>query len=162
MAVDFAQRVSVPARRSRRGRARLRTLARNRSDRRRCVPQPIWRGAMNPKSTSESETTQIACAFCGGLGTDPFGIMSPLSTCGVCGGRRIKQVPVPHIRCAHCDGRGSVKTFSCTVCGGCGVLRTLEGPTACCPDCRGSGDDRSAPALECLTCHGRGLIPAEE
>jgi len=33
--------------------------------------------------------TSATCAFCRGRGNDPFGIMSHLSTCCVCGGRGI-------------------------------------------------------------------------
>ena len=35
---------------------------------------------------------EVACAFCGGRGKDPFGIMSWLSTCCVCGGTGVVQV----------------------------------------------------------------------
>ncbi len=113
---------------------------------------------MKAELTSQSRTTQIPCAFCRGTGRDPFEIMSALSRCGVCGGRAVTTVSVPYMRCAHCGGRGSVKTFSCTVCHGRGVVSAMEGPTVLCPDCRGSGDDASDSALECLTCHGRGVI----
>ena len=30
---------------------------------------------------------EVTCSFCGGKGTDPFGILSWVSTCVVCGGR---------------------------------------------------------------------------
>jgi len=30
---------------------------------------------------------EIKCAFCGGTGRDPFKVLSPLSNCGICGGK---------------------------------------------------------------------------
>lgn len=116
---------------------------------------------MNPQLTSQPRTTQIPCAFCEGTGNDPFQIMSALSRCCVCGGRGVNTILAPGMRCAHCQGRGSVKTLTCTVCRGRGVVRALEGPTALCPECVGTGDDALAPALECLNCHGRGVVLVE-
>lgn len=106
-----------------------------------------------------SRFEKIVCAFCRGTGKDPFDIMSSLSTCGVCGGRGRVIAPAPHARCAHCDGTGAIKTFTCTVCGGTGVVSVPDGPRIGCPECRGSGDDASAPAMACLRCHGRGWLP---
>ncbi|MGA2936973.1 MAG: hypothetical protein ABSF52_07735 [Syntrophobacteraceae bacterium] len=100
----------------------------------------------------------VQCSFCGGRGRDPFGIMSLLSTCCVCGGRGLVRVPEPYTRCAHCRGTGAVKTLTCTVCRGKGVVAVLPGPTRECPECAGDGDDRSASAMACLMCRGRGLI----
>ncbi len=77
-------------------------------------------------------------------------------------------VTVPYARCAHCRGSGAVKTLTCTVCGGKGLVAAAVGPTAVCPDCRGTGDDAAAPAMDCLKCRGRGwvsqarAIPQEE
>ena len=101
----------------------------------------------------------VVCAFCQGAGTDPFDIMSSRSTCCVCGGRGTVSVPTPHVGCAHCRGTGAVKTLTCTVCGGKGLLGVSGEATVACPDCRGSGDDSSAPAMACLGCHGRGCVP---
>ncbi len=42
----------------------------------------------------------VQCSFCGGSGRDPFGIMSLLSTCCVCGGRGFVRVPEPYMRCS--------------------------------------------------------------
>ena len=104
---------------------------------------------------------EVRCAFCRGSGKDPFGIMSRLSACCVCLGTGKVTVQTPHERCAHCDGTGAIKTFTCTVCRGKGVLPAIEGPTEVCPKCKGTGDDSSAPAMSCLKCRGRGKIPAE-
>ncbi|MFA5111269.1 MAG: hypothetical protein WC443_07695 [Desulfobaccales bacterium] len=104
-----------------------------------------------------AKMTLMPCAFCGGTGKDPFGIMSWLSTCCVCHGRGVVQVQSPSVPCAHCRGRGAIKTFTCTVCGGKGRVAAFAGPTVPCPDCRGTGD--AVSALACLTCRGRGWIP---
>ncbi len=101
---------------------------------------------------------RVRCSFCGGLGRDPFGILSRLSTCCVCGGRGLVSVPAPYMRCAHCRGTGAVKTLTCTVCGGKGFVAEVPGPTRQCPECAGTGDDGSASAMACLRCRGLGLI----
>jgi DnaJ-class molecular chaperone len=112
-----------------------------------------------PKNRPQGEMVQVTCSFCGGRGTDPFGIMSWLSTCCVCGGRKVVQVAAPYRRCAHCQGSGAIKTFTCTVCRGTGYVPVIPGPLQACPKCRGSGDASSA--LACLTCRGRGWVPQE-
>lgn len=113
-----------------------------------------------PKNRSKGELVEVTCSFCGGHGTDPFGIMSWLSTCCVCGGRKVVQVTAPYRRCARCQGSGAIKTFTCTVCRGTGYVPVTPGPLQACPECRGSGDD-AASALACITCRGRGLVPQE-
>jgi len=109
---------------------------------------------------SPGSLAQVRCSFCGGGGRDPFGIMSYLSTCCVCGGRGVVTVPAPYRRCAHCRGTGAIKTLTCTVCRGAGVVPQSPGPSRTCPDCRGTGDDPGAPALACLRCRGLGLVAA--
>jgi DnaJ-class molecular chaperone len=101
----------------------------------------------------------VPCAFCHGTGIDPFGILSYKSTCSVCGGRRVVSVPAARMRCTHCSGTGAIKTFRCNVCGGKGWVDALPEPTRICPDCGGTGSESSNPALECLTCRGRGRVP---
>ena len=107
----------------------------------------------------KSGTVVVPCAFCRGAGKDPFGIMSALSACCVCQGSGRGTVQAPCQQCAHCNGSGAIKTFTCTSCRGKGVLPALEGPTKACPECGGSGDDTSVSAMACLTCRGRGRIP---
>src|SRR4030065_448 len=68
------------------------------------------------------KVASIACAFCGGKGNDPFGIMSHISTCCVCKGKGTVRVLSPYRRCAHCSGTGAVKTLTCPACMGKGVL----------------------------------------
>jgi len=101
---------------------------------------------------------KVTCSFCGGKGIDPFDIMSSLSTCCVCGGRKVVRVKVPYRPCAHCRGTGAVKTLTCTVCRGTGFVADSAGPTIVCPECKGTGDDTSAPAMACLECRGRGWV----
>lgn len=110
----------------------------------------------------KQRTQTVQCAFCKGRGKDPFGIMSELSTCGACCGTGRVRVETPFVRCAHCRGSGAIKTFRCTVCGGKGVVSAPAGATVSCPQCAGTGDDTSAPAMECLRCHGRGWVVAEQ
>ena len=111
--------------------------------------------------TEERKVKEVACSFCGGKGKDPFGIMSFLSTCSVCGGTGVVKAEAPYARCAHCEGSGAIKRLTCTVCRGTGFVPEAAGPTVVCPDCAGTGDDASAPAMACLKCRGRGWVSAE-
>jgi DnaJ-class molecular chaperone len=111
------------------------------------------------KTSRRQQHEEIRCAFCHGQGTDPFGIMSDRSVCGACGGRGVLNVSVPHMRCAYCEGTGSFKTFRCPVCEGAGVIPAPEEPIKTCPSCDGLAFERSS-GLVCLTCHGRGVVPA--
>jgi len=115
------------------------------------------KGTLTAPQTMHWET--VRCAFCRGAGTDPFDVMSSLSTCCVCGGRGTVSVPKPYVHCAHCGATGAVKTLTCTVCHGKGLLGASAEATVTCTDCRGSGDDGSAPAMACLRCGGRGWVP---
>ena len=109
----------------------------------------------------ERRTERVTCSFCSGTGRDPFGIMSWLSTCCVCGGSGTVQVEAPYTRCEHCEGTGAIKRLTCTACRGTGFVPTSTGPTVVCPVCGGSGDDASIPAMACLRCQGRGWILQE-
>jgi DnaJ-class molecular chaperone len=100
----------------------------------------------------------VSCAFCRGTGLDPFGIMSWLSNCCLCGGGGVVQVLATRRRYAHYAGRGAVKTFTCTVCAGRGWVAESPGPQQNCPECRGRGTDPSS-SLACLNCRGRGRAP---
>lgn len=104
------------------------------------------------------KTLKIPCAFCHGKGVDPFQIMSRLSLCCVCGGTGKVEVSVPYIRCAHCRGTGSIKTLTCTVCRGKGVIPPVDEPNQVCEVCGGTGDDPSIYAMDCLACRGRGRV----
>lgn len=101
---------------------------------------------------------EIACAFCKGKGRDPFGLLSELATCQVCGGTGKVEVGEPTIRCAYCSGTG-VHPFgvriTCTVCNGKGMVRII-GETEICPDCKGGGRAPESK-LPCLACKGKGV-----
>jgi len=111
-----------------------------------------------PQSIPPEGIAIMQCSFCHGHGKDPFGIMSNVSNCCVCGGSGKIQVQTPVVACAHCGGTGAVKTLTCTTCGGRGYLTLPLLPIVSCPVCKGSGDDVSAPAMDCLNCRGKGFI----
>ena len=100
---------------------------------------------------------EVECAFCRGKGKDPFGIMSRLSTCCVCGGKGAVTVAEAYVMCRACSGTG-VEPFSrltCLACRGKGVI-TVAQPTETCPICSGTG--LHTPHLYCLRCHGAGVV----
>ncbi len=98
------------------------------------------------------------CAFCRGKGTDPFEILSKLSTCQVCGGRGEVTIPAPAIKCTFCGGTGIHRDqrLTCLVCNGKGMVNINE-PIETCPDCKGKGVTE-ADYLPCLKCKGKGVI----
>jgi DnaJ-class molecular chaperone len=113
---------------------------------------------MAEMTVDHTERRKVICSFCSGTGTDPFGIMSWISTCCVCGGKGLVTIQGPYTRCAHCQGTGAVKTFTCTSCMGKGFVPLPLSPTSVCSECHGSGDDGSLPAMACLKCRGRGFV----
>ncbi len=98
------------------------------------------------------------CAFCKGEGVDPFGLLSKVSVCQVCGGRKEVSVPAPAIRCIFCGGTGVHRDqrLTCDVCGGKGIMGVKE-PIETCPDCKGKGV-LAGDYLPCLKCRGGGVI----
>lgn len=104
------------------------------------------------------KVVSVKCGFCGGAGKDPFGILSALATCAVCGGAGVVDVEAPYRPCRHCRATGAIKTLTCTVCEGKGVIAEESWPTVDCPTCGGSGDAPSAGAMACVDCHGRGRV----
>lgn len=107
--------------------------------------------------------TVIKCAFCQGKGRDPFGIMSPLSVCSVCGGTGTVSVKTPRVRCAFCRGIGVYprSRLTCTACGGAG-MSTVPEPNKTCPHCLGTGmEPHSEARFYCLTCRGTGVVASE-
>ena len=112
----------------------------------------------------KEEQTRIGvrCAFCGGQGKDPFGIMSRLSTCYVCGGKKELWVHKPLKACPVCRGTGVVPTGArnaCAACHGAGVVHLRE-PSQTCPKCGGTGWHQPV-GLYCHVCEGTGAIPVE-
>ena len=114
----------------------------------------------------EEEPTRllVMCAFCGGEGKDPFGVMSRLSTCYVCGGEKAVWVEkIGHAKdCPVCKGSVISPTGArnhCAVCSGTGVV-CVEEPSQICPNCNGTGWE-PLMSLYCIDCKGKGAIPIE-
>lgn len=86
------------------------------------------------------DSKAIPCAFCDGMGKDPFGIMSPLSNCQVCGGKGTVIIREPAVVCAFCQGTGVHRDqrLTCTACGGRGMVCVQE-PTMTGIVCQGTG-----------------------
>lgn len=122
---------------------------------------------MTRKMTTNREpmTEHVVCAFCRGTGKDPFGVMSPLATCQVCGGAGRLTLSLPTASCAFCQGSG-VHPFSrltCTTCNGVGRVQAPPEAVTC-PCCGGSGRaaDHLWPdsPLSCSCCSGKGVVAA--
>lgn len=111
------------------------------------------------KAVNKEEQIKIRCVFCGGKGKDPFGLLSERSTCHVCGGIGEVTIGKSFMKCAYCKGSGNYKSYSCNVCGGKGFVQKLKGDIKICPDCYGSGEETPS-GMECLTCHGKGVVLA--
>ena len=114
--------------------------------------------AKKPSGISAKDFVTAKCAFCRGVGRDPYGVLSKLSNCPVCNGRGTVRVRKPVHPCAFCHGTGKMRRtrLSCGVCKGTGLV-TVGGPTAKCPECDGSGKMHGAD-LPCSLCKGAGLI----
>lgn len=101
---------------------------------------------------------EIDCSFCKGKGTDPFGILSPQSSCPVCNGRCRIMVETPLQKCAFCDSSGAhpYTRMTCSACLGKGVI-TMPKPVRKCPECSGSGTD-THHRMPCSLCRGAGVL----
>lgn len=111
------------------------------------------------KSTERKSKT-IKCAFCKGRGLDPFGIMSEMATCQVCGGKKAVEVFEPFVDCRFCKGSGVYPTqrLSCTACSGKGVISQETKNGKLCESCNGTGVCSTRGAgFWCVECHGSGL-----
>ena len=122
--------------------------------------------ALYPTATTNSQTVEVICAFCGGQGRDPFGVMSPLSTCQVCSGLGRHTLQLPVAPCAFCRGTGvhHGSRNTCTTCDGIGTVQVPPNAVPC-PCCGGSGraaDYRWPDSpLSCTCCRGAGLVAAK-
>ena len=110
------------------------------------------------------KTRGFTCAYCKGNGRDPFGLLSPLATCQVCGGKGRVVVAVTEervVQCPYCRGSGwhRFTRMSCTVCLGKGVI-VVDPRGVPCESCHGSGM-ALGKALPCSTCSGRGIVRKE-
>jgi DnaJ-class molecular chaperone len=119
------------------------------------------RGARKPESGA---AVKVPCAFCKGKGKDPFGVMSHLSTCQVCGGRGEVRVRPPTAPCKFCKGSGvhpySAERLTCSACKGRGVVTAIKDGVPC-PVCGGSGIHPlgRTMAFACARCGGQGVVP---
>ncbi len=122
---------------------------------------------LQQSEAADSRMTHVLCAFCQGEGRDPFGLMSPLATCQVCGGRGVHTLHLPVARCAFCRGSGVYPSYrvTCTTCRGIGTNEIPANATTC-PGCRGSGRERdheyADSMLSCSQCRGKGVVSAEQ
>jgi DnaJ-class molecular chaperone len=99
----------------------------------------------------------IKCAFCSGIGKDPYALLSATSDCLVCKGTGQVEVEEPAIACVFCSGTGKNPLgarVTCIVCGGKG-MNYCKGNTKC-NQCKGSG--KWSDGLPCTRCGGKGLI----
>jgi len=106
----------------------------------------------------EGGKVTATCAFCKGKGVDPFGLLSKISVCQVCGGRKEVTISAPAIKCAFCGGSGVHRDqrLTCLVCGGEGMVSVKE-PLETCADCNGKGVIEG-DYLPCSKCGGKGVI----
>lgn len=110
----------------------------------------------------EKGLIEVRCAFCRGVGKDPFDLLSKHALCEVCGGSGKVMVAEPVHRCALCRGRGvfPASRLTCTSCMGKGMVAVKE-PAERCPLCLGAGV-LAGHALPCSVCGGKGLVTAAD
>jgi len=84
-----------------------------------------WKKARRtPVALTELNLVEIKCAFCQGTGRDPFHVMSALSNCPVCKGKKTVKVRDPYETCGACEGTGRYfnSKMYCWTCKGKGVV----------------------------------------
>lgn len=76
----------------------------------------------------EIKWAELKCAFCKGMGRDPFGLLSHLSHCPVCHGRGHVRVAEPYETCQPCQGTGVYfrSKMYCWTCRGKGVVTVKQ------------------------------------
>lgn len=99
---------------------------------------------------------KITCAFCRGLGRDPF---ETVATCPVCHGMKEHYILKPFSDCAYCKGTGIEfgTQGTCLSCHGRGKVSHHRGKLKICKECRGTGMEHES-GLTCAKCHGSGVI----
>ncbi|MBU4487149.1 MAG: hypothetical protein KKD38_09510 [Candidatus Delongbacteria bacterium] len=102
----------------------------------------------------------INCAFCEGKGLDIFGIMSYLSKCYACMGKKTIWLKKPVKTCPSCKGTGIAAEGRnyCMVCNGKGIVSIPENAITC-SKCNGSGIDDSGNY--CVKCKGVGVYSVQ-
>jgi DnaJ-class molecular chaperone len=124
------------------------------------------KGRTTSHRVSRGQITEVVCAFCGGKGLDPFGIMSPLAECQVCDGTGHVELTEPTGSCAFCQGTGVYPNsrLTCIACDGVGTVE-IPADAVACPHCGGSGrtaDCKDCPfpdsVFPCQHCKGTGYI----
>jgi DnaJ-class molecular chaperone len=65
--------------------------------------------------------------------------------------------PKVEVTCAFCQGRGTLRSRTCQVCGGRGA-KTMRAPVARCLPCRGTGHAPGSSQLTCSSCNGVGHV----
>jgi len=85
-----------------------------------------------PVGESKPDLVEIPCAFCKGMGGDPFHVMSRLSNCPVCSGKGTVRVREPYETCGACEGTGRYfnSKMYCWICKGKGVIPVKQEPQA--------------------------------
>lgn len=115
---------------------------------------------MNAIQKDDGDFEKVHCAFCKGMGKDPFGVMYEGSVCAVCSGSGEHYILKPHTQCAYCKGSG-VEFGTRNACLGCHgrgcVSLNSKGPFIRCPSCNGVGMERETK-LVCSQCHGTGVL----
>ncbi len=87
---------------------------------------------MAQRAAVDDTWVECRCAYCDGMGRDPFRVLPPLSNCGVCGGKGTVRIKEPFETCPACRGTGVYyrSRVSCRTCGGKGVVTVKrEGET---------------------------------
>ena len=105
---------------------------------------------------------EVQCPFCQGTGIDPLEVMSPLSHCPVCMGKKTLTLREPLQECAFCGGSGlhPHTRMTCTACLGKGAV-TMVKPVETCSHCGGTGAN-GHDHMPCTVCKGIGVVPAEK
>ena len=109
----------------------------------------------------QDKQVEVQCPFCKGSGLDPLKVMSSISNCPACGGKKASTLEDPLHECAFCRGSGvhPYTRMTCTACLGKGAV-TLAGPAETCPRCGGTGAN-GHDRMPCAACKGIGVVPAE-
>ena len=127
------------------------------------APAPVRVASTVGRVIRERLRVSVVCGFCRGTGRDPFNLMSPLSTCQVCGGTGARQLHPPLAPCVFCKGTGIYPglRMTCTTCNGLGMVE-MPANALTCPRCGGTG--RAADSgwpdspLSCVRCKGKGVV----